>query len=356
MKKKLPLALSIAGAIALACLTVYQSGLISDIRNELTKTINKLTKTTEALEAEMVINQQLELELTVYQDSVNLLNSVIGDLNAKISNLKKNVRQLSSQLQSMEDKVAALTKEIERLKSKSSADEQMIATLEKNRDGILKQMEEMDRERTTVNMEATQLKNQLSAETGNVTKLKQSIDEIETEIATHPAPKTELRTPPAQTGVENDNITFSPQRRLTSIVSNTSVNFHKIVLRNKENGKDLSKVQSDWKYSFFDFDLENQDPEAILDEQFLIQLYDLDNAKVVPMNEYNPEYPESKQGAIGYIFRYEGQPLSIRYFNSQNKEGSNFDVRLFYYKNDMAYPLRNGTVQLVRNGQVVAGK
>jgi len=357
LTKKLPLAFSVASAIALACLTVYQSGLISDIRNQLTRTIDKLTKTTDALEAEMVINQQLEQELTVYRDSVNLLNQVIENLNAKITRLKNNVHQLNSQLQSKEDKVMTLTKEIGRLKAKSNVDEQKIAGFEQNRDDILKKMEILDRERTAAIEEAEKLRRQLSAKTENVTQMEQNISTIESNITAPPPPKAEMRMPPVQTAIENDKVTNQTQKRLTSIVSNTKVNFHKIVLRNKENGKDLSKVQSDWKFSFLDFDLENQDAKTIFEEQFLVQLYDIDNAKVVPMNEYNPLYPESKQGAIGYIFRYEGQPLSIRYFNSQKKESSNYAVRLFYYANNgIVYPLRNGTVQLVQNGEVVAGQ
>jgi uncharacterized small protein (DUF1192 family) len=356
LTKRLPLALSIASALVLACFVVYQSGLISDIRNELTWTKSKLIKTTDALEAEMVKNEHLEQELTLLRDSVNLLNHVIEDLNAKITVLKKNVRQLNGQLQRKEDKVVALTKEIGRLKSKSSADERKIADQEKNRDVILRQMETLDRERVIAIEEAKNLKARLSASTENVTQMEQNISTIESEISTPPAPKAKLRMPPAQTGVEHDKITLQPQKSLTGIVSNTTVNFHKIALRNKENGKDLKKVKSNWKFSFLDFELENQNPGAIFEEQFLIQLYDLDSGKVVPMNEYNPEFPDSRQGAIGYIFRYEGQPLSIRYFNSQKKESSNYAARLFYYKKDMVYPLRNGTIQLVRNGEVVAGQ
>ncbi len=357
LTKRLPLALSIASAIALACLTVYQSGLISDITKQLTWTKDKLTKTTDALEAEMGINQQLEQELTVYQDSVNLMNQVIKDLNGKITGLKNNVRRLNSQLKRSEDKVVALTKEIGRLKSKSSVDEQKIAALEKKRDAILHQMEINDRQRMEDKKEQARLNNRLSDETSAVSEMKDNILDIESDISTSLSSSGgELGTEQVRPVEEKTKVILKPQMRLTSIVSNTTVNFNKIVLRNKEYGKDLNKIKSGWKFSFLDFDLLNQDAGAIIDQQFLIQIYDLDNQKVVPINEYNPEYPDSQQGAIGYIFRYEGQPMSIRYFNSQRKEGSNFDVRLFYYKDNMVYQLRNGIIPLVRGGYVVTGK
>ncbi|MFQ5446550.1 MAG: hypothetical protein ACE5FF_06420, partial [Saprospiraceae bacterium] len=249
LTKRLPLALSIASAIALACLTVYQSGLISDIKNELTWTITKLTKTTEALQAEMVKNEQLEQELAVYKDSVNLLNRVIEDLNAKITGLKNNVRQLNGQLKKKEDKVVALTTEIGRLRNKSRIDEQRIKELEKTRDDMLLEMEKLDHERMAAANEAKKLKNQLGNNEQSKTRVEDNIARISKTIAAHPAPKTELRVPPAQTGIEYDKITQRPQKKLTSIVTNTKVNFHNIVLRNKEHGKDLSKVKSGWKYT-----------------------------------------------------------------------------------------------------------
>ena len=148
---------------------------------------------------------------------------------------------------------------------------------------------------------------------------------------------------------------MSQQKRLANIVTNTKVNFESISLRNKENSNDLKKIKNDgWRYTFIDFSLENPEANALRDEYFLIQIFDLDNNQVVPMNEYNPGFPDSPQGSTGYLFQHTGKPVSVRYINTQLKQGSNYQVRLFYYKDKMVFPLRNGIQDIVKNGEVVA--
>ncbi len=60
-------------------------------------------------------------------------------------------------------------------------------------------------------------------------------------------------------------------------------------------------------------------------------------------------------GAIGYKFKYNGNPVSVRYINTQPKEGSNYEIRLVYLKNGLTFKLTNGAKTIVEAGKVTVG-
>ncbi len=131
--------------------------------------------------------------------------------------------------------------------------------------------------------------------------------------------------------------------------------FSAFSLRNREAGNELKSVkknENDWRYTFIDFDLDNTDSEAIMDEYFVLQVFDLDNNAVVPFNEKNMAFPNSEMGAIGYKFKYDGKPVSVRYINTQSKEGGNYEIRLVYLKNGLTFELANGKKKIVEAGKV----
>jgi hypothetical protein len=144
--------------------------------------------------------------------------------------------------------------------------------------------------------------------------------------------------------------------KLANVVSKTQVKFSSVSLRNQEGGNDIKNVKkadNDWRYTFIDFDLENVDRESITDEYFLIQVFDLDNNQVVPFNEKNMAFPDSEVGAGGFKFKYDGKPVSVRYINTQPKNGSNYEIRLKYLnKKGLTFPLANGTKRIVTAGKV----
>ncbi|MBK8563823.1 MAG: hypothetical protein IPN76_10910 [Saprospiraceae bacterium] len=226
-------------------------------------------------------------------------------------------------------------------------------------------MEEIDRERISLKeQQQKQEESQIRKESKRY-ELDSKIEQREQELL-EPIPQTSPepiinQSPSESLSAEAPNvpaelqatIKLRQQERLNNIVQNTSVNFKGISLRNRDGENELKRIKSDeWRYTFVDFDLSNVNQEAIMDEQFILQLYDLDNKVVVPFNEKNPAFPNSEMGAMGYKFKYEGKPVSVRYINTQPKEGSNYELRLVYPKNGVVFTLVNGMKRIVEEGKV----
>lgn len=364
MTNRLPLVLSIASALTLACVTVYQGGLISDLNEHVTRLISRLKSTEVQLQEEMIKNEQLLAEVQTWKDSVAVLHVHISTLEDKISSLKATVVGLNKTIEKQVARIADLTNEINRLSAKNNGNEQRIRALEEERMSILEEMEKKDRERAEAvakarEAEQLQLQKQKEQQEANqkLWQQEQKLDETtpaKTQ-ASEEKPVKENTPATAPTQVDADKvIKTQQQQRRHNIRYNTAVAFSKVTVRSKEDGKDLKKVKGEgWKYVLLDFNFENKDADALMDEEFLVQIFDLDNQVVVPYNERNPSFPGSEQGAAGFRFKYEGKPVFVRYFNSQQKEADNFEVRLFYVKDEFVIPLQNGVKQIVKNGTVV---
>ncbi|MBI1225564.1 MAG: hypothetical protein GC192_10045 [Bacteroidetes bacterium] len=369
MTKKLPLIIT-ASAVSLALVAVilYQGGYISDLKQTIQNKDKKILAVNLQLEEQVGISAELEAKLQVYKDSVNLLLLENKDLHAKIETLKGTISKLNQVIQKHDDKVNELTSEIKKLRESGQNNANRIKDLEQQRDNLLKKMEAIDHERIAL-MEARK-KNEIDEQTNNA-----KIETIENSARVEmdkvdPAPL--MPAPPAinQSPAESNTPNLSgpnvseemqaaiisrQQERLSNIMTKTQVKFESISLRNREGGNELKNIKkndNDWRYTFIDFDLDNIDREAIMDEYFVLQVFDLDNNEVMPFNEKNMAFPKSEMGAMGYKFKYDGKPVSIRYINTQAKEGSNYEVRLLFFKKDLAYELANGKKRIVESGKV----
>jgi hypothetical protein len=378
MTKKLPLVISFTSALALALLVIYQSGVISELTEVLTISKKKLALTEQALQQEMETSESLRREIAVLTDSIEELNLEVATLQDKIAEQKSIIRNLNASLRKMEDRVGQLTKEIQRLEGKNAGNEQRINALVKERDDLLVKMEEKDRLRIAAMNDQKQKEQQQAAQSNRLLELESKMEQKQERLDTKVEEKQNI-TPSFRAQTPDPVINQSPaspdhvaapsaneemsriiknrqQERMNNILTQTSVRFSGVTLRNRESSNDLKKIRENgngWRYTFIDFDLENPDKGAIMDETFIVQIYDLDNKLVVPMNEKNPNFPESEQGAIGYKFKYDGKPVSVRYYNTQKKEGENFEIRLVYFKNGLTFNLANGRKKIVENGLVI---
>lgn len=363
--KKLPLVFSVSAALSLALLTIYQSGIIADLREVLSLTDKKFKLTEQALNQELENSENLRNELTVYKDSIESLHLEIARLTDKIEEQKSVIKSLNASIQKQEAKVAQLSGEIERLNHNKRKNEEKIKLLVQERDELLKKMEDADRQRIAAMDQQRLHEQQQSTQSNRLDELNTQVDKKQEQLNTSRIQAIEPvinQSPVSPEPVSSVNEEMSKiiknrqQERLKNILTQTTAKFTGITLRNRENSNELKKIKDSgngWRYTFIDFDLDNPDREAIMDETFIVQIFDLDNGQVVPMNERNPNFPESEQGAIGYKFKYEGKPVSIRYFNTQKKEGSNFEIRLVYFKNGLTFQLTNGSRKIVENGLVI---
>jgi hypothetical protein len=370
MTKKLPLIIS-ASAIALAMIValLYQGGYISELKQTVRNKDRQIAKAELSLAEEVGKNEALLERVTVLEDSMSLLSAENLQLRTKVASLKATIEKLNLIIKKHDGRVADLTTEINRLRSAGHDNDSKIKELEAERNKLLQQMEDMDHERMAL-MEDRKKQEAAQLET------KQKLEELRTEAKVEvpdndPAPVVfdppVINQSPMATSDAHPvgpNVTEEMQaaivsrqaEKLANVVSKTQVKFSSISLRNQEGGNDLKKVkqaENDWRYTFIDFDLENMDRESIMDEYFIIQIYDLDNDQVMPFNEKNMAFPDSEMGAGGFKFKYDGKPVSVRYINTQPKEGSNYEIRLKYVnKKGLTFPLANGTRRIVTAGKV----
>lgn len=362
MIKRLPLIITASAiALTLTAVIVWQSGLISDFKQVILKKDKELVLVSQRLDEQVVMTDELRVELKVYQDSVAFLQVENQQLKQKIEEQKATILTLNQSIKKQEERVAKLTVEINRLEDTGRHNEKEINELAQERDKLLVEMERLDRDREALKR-SNEEKDRIAAENKEkIQKWNSKMEAADPAPVMPPAPliNQSPTEPVAQSGPQvstemGNAIKTRQQERLKNLLTKTTVKFPTVSLKNRENGNELKKIKDDgWRFTFIDFDLENLDREAILDETFILQVFDLDHQVVVPYNEKNPAYPESEMGAIGYKFKYDGKPVSVRYINTQKKEGENYEIRLIYTKGDLTFKVANGSMKIVENGQVV---
>lgn len=370
MKKvtnKLPMMVAVSTALALAFVIVHQSGVIQGLKEKLGIVERKLDKSDKALEAERTMTKSLQNEIVVLEDSIGVLHLEIAQLDDKIAEQKETIRHQNKKIQKLEDSVKSLSGQISQLKKNGQASSKKIQGLEAERDELLVKMEGLDRQRAQAMRAREKAEQDKRREAKRLAKAEKEKKRIEAAAnrppSSAPSPNAERpvkKEQPLSAQKEelqnevNTEIKTREQERIKKIVTGTTVEFSSVSISMKENGKPLDKLKKDgWKSTRFVVNLNNPDHKAIIDESFIVQVFDLDENKVIPVNEANIRFPDSNQGSLGYRFDYEGTPLNINYFNTQKKTGKNFELRLFYAKNGVLFPLKNGTLRIVRDGLVM---
>lgn len=296
------------------------------------------------IEAQEISDIQKDSLILEYKTKIEFLSEEINKYQYLVSKLGTELSLAQQEAKEKSKKIAALSKgkmsekelyAFQDLKKERYDLSQKIEAMRNQRDYLLLNMERIDKERIAMlenyqsDIPAPNI-NQSPMDSDTNLELKVS-EEMQAAIATR------------------------QQERLNNIVRNTAVKFSAISLRNSEDSKDLKKLKTadNWHYTFIDFDFDNADREAIMDETFVLQIYDLDNNLIVPFNEKNNAFPNSEIGAIGYKFKYDGKPISVRYINTQAKEGRNYEIRLAYFKNGLTFKLANGAKKIVEEGRVI---
>ena len=364
--KKLPVVVAIATALSLSFVTVHQSGVIQGLKKTLGITESKLDKSEKALAAERELTKSLHEEKAILEDSIEVLNLEVAKLNEKIADHKATINYQSKKIKKLDDNVKGLSRQLAELKKKRNADQSKIQKLEDEIEKNLIKMEGIDRERIQAMKKIKEVEKKKQEEARRLKDAKREKEKVEDRILRpQPAPLPKVVKPRAKPPVVSDpkkeirdevdaEVKTREQERIRKIVTGTTVKFMDVKLSMKAGGKPLDKLKKEgWKETSIKVDLANADHDAIIDEEFIVQVFDLDNNKVVPVNESNIQYPDSHRGALGYKFNYEGKALTINYFNSQKKLGSNYELRLFYAKSGILLPLKNGTLRIVKDGKVM---
>ena len=140
---------------------------------------------------------------------------------------------------------------------------------------------------------------------------------------------------------------FSSKSPIYSMIENTNVMYNYIACRNDRYGRKIRKLKKEaknWKYTFVQFNLENENNSLLLNKEFRLRVLSTD------LNTYVNFHTEKvRKNASYYDFVYEGEPIKVSIFNKEVK-GTSFDIQIFYLVDGEEYLLEDDQKRLFVEG------
>ena len=314
--KKIPGIFAVVVIVGMMAMVGMQSDKIEELRHSLHSTQENLEIASDQLDLREIQLEEATLKIEELEAEIKRLNSIITNLDKEIAEYKESLKNLRGRISKLKKKVVDLGKEITSLQQ------------EKNANWL--KINELIKQKEAAESEIASLK--IKEET--IVEVK---EEAETEQVIREEKTNELN-------------------ELRSLLTSTIVNFQKVNLLKKADGKPLKKVKynnKNWKYTHIRFALDNPNEEILKKYQFVVKILDLDKGMILPHNENNPEYPDGESSSKGYILDYDGNLADILYFNNAKKQSQNYEVRVYVRLNGKDLPLTKGKCPLVEHGKTV---
>jgi myosin heavy subunit len=361
--KRLFLTLGTVVSIVLLGTILYQTDLIGELKQGLDTERRRADKAEEELQVKNDMVEQLSTENQLLQDSIEGLKLEIATLEETIQQQKTQIGNLNRIISTQENKITRLSQKIAELEGNSAANSRKIQQLEAEREAVLQDMARMDQLRTELQQAHVEI-NRLKAAAAS------KVENINTRVAggqsqSSPAPQRREQAqqqsvpvviPETTGGTGQPAAASNPNAKLPEVLAQTNVIYHEVTLQKKKTGPNLKEIDTrNWFFTTVNLDLDHPNKNLLVGEEFVVMIHDMDMNVVVPMNEENPEFPDSQSGFHGYLFRYRGEPVQIRYYNNQEKNGSNYEIRLYHKHGGNLIPLPEKSAhQIVKGRKVVA--
>ncbi len=301
MTRTIPIVLGSILILGLAIFTGIQRGELNDSKvklKEKSKDIAFLEETLVTEEKDNLLltekNQELHQLVVVLRDSIQDLESQLVGLKKNLRSQRRRVKKLTKQLKKYEKDYQQLKTKIKNLAHQDQNAQAKIESLEAEKKQIKASLEQLQ-----------------------ILKEEQAKEEkrIAAEILDREASERKFKL-------------------IQSIVNNTTIRFSKIRAKKKQfTNKHLTKIRrkgKKWKYTLIDFYLENPSFDELLDQNFVVKIVDSDTKEVLSFVESNPNFPNSDQDSKGVQFKFDGNMIEIAYFNNQEKNGKNYEIRIYY--------------------------
>ena len=317
MNGKFPLLLAGAVVLALTAFVYLQGNTISQQESVLVEQRDEMAVLTRDLDREMADNKRLEREKTVLEARIAELEAELARQQEKIDRLNGRVRELNGKIRRRNAKIEQLKAEIAQLARQGATSRNQITELENEKAKLREQLDRyrLERETTTEVIDA----------------LSEERDDKQSELDETAA--------------------------IAAIVGNTEVTWQRIKAQRKElrgNIRKLDKREKNWNYTIIDFFLDNKEnPEVLLDQDFLLLIRDMETGEVLSYNQPNPEFPDSEQDSKGLQFTFDGNRVELVYYNDQPKISKNYEIELYLLRNGEAHLLNDGKKEVVHNGRVM---
>jgi len=312
---KLPGILAITVILSMMAFVGIQSDKIEELQYYLEETTIDLEATASQLEVTETQLEESELTVAELKAEISRLQGIISNLDKEIEEYKESLKNLRGRISKLKDKVESLGNEITSLQQEKNANWQKI-------NDLIKEKEQAQNEIASLKIK------------------EETIQEVKQEVELEAATKVE------KTKELND---------LRRMLTSTVVNFQKINVLKKEDGKPLSKVKrnKNWRYTHIQFSLDNENQDLLRNYQFVVKVLDIDTGMTMPHNENNQQFPDGLNNTDGYILDYDGNLADILYFNNTKKESQNYEVRVYVRLNGNDIPLTKGRCPLVEHGKTV---
>ncbi len=307
--------------LGIGTFAVFQMNTNKELKTSLEERENDVTELTDDLSLQKEKVAGLTHQNEILKDSIIVLNRRIAALEKELTAKKEEIYGVRKEIKRLTQKLEDRKKEISTLYRKRSLDQKAIDDLEKEKKSLAARI-------TTLETKKEDLKDDAK-----------KIEDIKTDE-------------------ERNRIRMS---ELTDISENTQVNFDKIVLKQFDNPKSRKRTRITlnsrvWKYTYIDFSLFHPgDHRLILDKNFILEVYDLDNEKTLVFEEMNPKFQEKK--LQGKVFTFDGNALNLKYANTEKKRSLNYEIRIHLMNGPNDYiTLENGVFQFIKNGKLVQPK
>ena len=319
MSNTLRILLVSSSIIGLLAITALQQKSIGSYKNFITIQDSKIKimddiikeqdKEIEHLTAE---NTNLQMELDIVRDSINILNNDLVILKQSALKATKSLAAVQKELDIRQKELDFLKSELKK-SQKSKNNEAKLKARIADLEGQVRQIQFM--------------KEQTESEADEVT------DEVE-EVEAYIQDKEEVA---------------STMSRLALIMNQTHVDIKSVSLRETRDGDSIRKLKNDgknWKYTVINFDLFNENNRLLTDANFEWRIVDMDTGEPISFLESNYVYPAAPDEK-GLTFTYPGYAQELVFINTEKKEGSNYELRLYYLEDDQAYYVNGSSKPII---------
>jgi len=261
-------------------------------------------------------NDELRAEISQLEEKIEAYEKEIKSLKSKLSNEKSRVKRREASMKDLKNQYFALEDQIAALQKDAKANTKTIQSLMAEKDQLRTQNDQQYVEQVKVNEQITQMEQDL---------YKAEMEKIK-------------------------------QERIMNIANNTQVKFIDISVKAEKTSNNLTKIKKNgknWNYTIVAFDMINSNTTQILDEQFVLKIFDKDTNQAISFIETNPAFPDSQQNSDGMFFKYSGNKILLQFKNTDIKPGSNYEIQMFYIEDNQEFQIQNATKQFINNSKVV---
>lgn len=288
-------------------------------------------------------------------DSLNNLQQALSAEQANRRNIERENANLSQKNRKLEAETKRLNKEIDRLESEIEA---LKATIRRQR-------------KTMRKIEAS-----ITEKEAELFALQEEMDSLrliglgnDPRIAELTGMQTELETAIDSLGLQNDSLLVTQDsivyrmidkeeeeyyyKTQIEIIDNAEVSFSLIAPRKTSGGSEIKRLKkNNWHHTQIELSLFHEKMEILAEQEFVVKIIDNDSKKPLPLRESNPEFPDSKDNAIGLYFTFLSNPIELSHINTEEKAGQNFELQVFLVQDGRELLMRNGMIDFIKNGKV----